>query len=107
MQHYVFAVCQSTHLGVCSIMPAVMNQIGTLDLQHKVFFLSPLVCNLTILRPIDFPIKFDTVKSGWFIVYIEGLQVIISKNMFLSLKIDFILAIMQTLMKCLIMQHFI
>ena len=39
-----------------------------------------------------FPIKFDTVKSGWPIVYIEGSQVIIVKNIFLSLKIDFVLA---------------
>ena len=39
-----------------------------------------------------FSIKFDTVKSGWSIVYIERLQVIISKNIiFLSLKIDFVL----------------
>ena len=37
----------------------------------------------------EFSIKFDTVKSGWSIVYIEGSQVIISKNVvFLSLKID-------------------
>ena len=37
--------------------------------------------------------NFDTVKSGWSIVYIEGFQVIISKNiMFLSLKIDFVIA---------------
>ena len=41
----------------------------------------------------ELPIKFDTVKSGWPIVYIEGSQAIISKNViFLSLKIDFILA---------------
>ena len=38
--------------------------------------------------------KFDTVKSGWWsIVYIDGSQVIISKNIvFLSLKMDFVLA---------------
>ena len=41
----------------------------------------------------DFPIKLHTVKSGWSIVYIEGSQVIISKNIaFLSLTIDFVLA---------------
>ena len=39
----------------------------------------------------EFPIKFDTVKSGWSIVYFKGSQVIISKNIFLSLKIDFVL----------------
>ena len=38
-------------------------------------------------------IKYATVKSGWPIVYIEGFQVIISKNItFLSLRIDFVLA---------------
>ena len=42
----------------------------------------------------EFSRTFDTVKSGWSLVYNEGLQVIISpKNiLFLSLKIDFILA---------------
>ena len=39
------------------------------------------------------PIKFDTIKSRWSMVYIMGSQVINSKNMiFLSLKIDFVLA---------------
>ena len=40
----------------------------------------------------EFPIKFDTVKAGCSIVYIEVSQIIISKNIFLSLKIDFFLA---------------
>ena len=41
----------------------------------------------------EFPLQFDTVKSGWSIVYIEGSQVIISKNiLFFSLKVDFVLA---------------
>ena len=35
---------------------------------------------LTILRPMDFFIKFDTVMPGWSIEYIEGSQVVISKN---------------------------
>ena len=38
----------------------------------------------------DFSIRFDTVKSGWSIVYIEGSQDIIpQKYILLSLKIDF------------------
>ena len=43
----------------------------------------------------EFPIKFDTVKLGWSIVYIDGSQVIISKKYIicLSLKIDFVLAL--------------
>ena len=41
----------------------------------------------------EFSIKFDTVKSGWSIVYTEGSQVIISpKTYFFSLKIDIGLA---------------
>ena len=28
----------------------------------------------------DSPLKLDTVKSGWFVVYFEGSQVQISKN---------------------------
>ena len=45
---------------------------------------------LTLLRPMGFSIKFDTVKSRWSIGYIEGLQVIISKKN-ISLKMDFVL----------------
>ena len=41
----------------------------------------------------EFPIKFDTVKSGWSIVFIEGSQVIILKKCYISFsKIDFVLA---------------
>ena len=41
----------------------------------------------------EFPIKFDTVKSECALVYITGSHVILSpKNIFLSLKIDFGLA---------------
>ena len=32
---------------------------------------------------------FDTVKSGWHILYIEGTQVIISKKYFISFSKDF------------------
>ena len=32
---------------------------------------------LTLFRPTEFSIKFDTVMSGWSIVYIGGSQVII------------------------------
>ena len=40
----------------------------------------------------ELSIKFDTIKSGWPIVYIEGSEVIICKtNVFLSLKINFVL----------------
>ena len=49
---------------------------------------------LTFFGPMEFPIKFETFKSGWSIVYIEGSEAIISKKKkkFLSLKIDFVLA---------------
>ena len=47
---------------------------------------------LTLLRPMEFSIKFDIVKSGWSIIYIEGLHVMISKNIaFRSLYINFVL----------------
>ena len=36
---------------------------------------------LTLLRAMEVSIKFDTVKSGWSIVYTEGSRVIISKKM--------------------------
>ena len=45
---------------------------------------------LTLLSPIEFSIKLNTIKSGW--SNIEGLQIIISKNISLSLKINFVLA---------------
>ena len=49
---------------------------------------------LTLIRPMEFSIKFDTVKPGWFLIlYIEGSQVMISQNIpivFLSVKIIFI-----------------
>ena len=47
---------------------------------------------LALLGPIEFSIKFDTVKWMVHYIYIEGLQVIISKTyiVFLSLKIDFV-----------------
>ena len=33
---------------------------------------------LSLFRPMEFSINFDTVKSGWSIIYIEGSLVIIS-----------------------------
>ena len=34
-------------------------------------------------------IKFDTVRSGWSIIYIHSDQQVIIKNAFLSLRINF------------------
>ena len=45
------------------------------------------IISLTLLRPMEFSIKFDTVKSGWSIVYIEGSQVI-SKTDYISFSED-------------------
>ena len=48
---------------------------------------------LVLKGPMAFSIKFNTIKSGWSIVYIEANKVIITKNIdFLSLKINFVLA---------------
>ena len=49
---------------------------------------SPTPC-LTLFRPMEFSIKLHAIKSGWSIVYIEGLQIIISKNC-TSLIINFV-----------------
>ena len=46
---------------------------------------------LTLLRPMEFSLKFDTIKSGWSFVFIRGSKVIISKKN-IALKIDFVLA---------------
>ena len=46
--------------------------------------------SLTLCTPIDFSIQFNTVKSGWCSIHIEGPQVIITtKIVFLTLKIYF------------------
>ena len=47
--------------------------------------------SLILCRPIGFSIKFDTFKSGWSIVYIEGSQFMIKNKYLRSLKIDFAL----------------
>ena len=50
-----------------------------------------------------FSMKFDTVKSGWSIIYFEGSQVIIFKNIiFIFFEDDFVLAnsVQYTLVKC-------
>ena len=41
-----------------------------------------------ILGPMEFSIKFDTVMSGWSIVSIEWLQVIISKQYYIYFSDD-------------------
>ena len=43
-----------------------------------------------IFWTMKFPFNFETVKSRWSIIYIEGSQVIISKNMIFLM--DFVLA---------------
>ena len=40
--------------------------------------------DLTFLTSMEFSIKFDTVESGWSIIYIEGSHVIISKKKCIS-----------------------
>ena len=56
---------------------------------------------ITLLRPMEFSITLRTIipgwptgwPTGWPIVYIEGLKVIISKNIvFIHLRVDFVLA---------------
>ena len=40
------------------------------------------------LRPMGYSIKFDTVRPGWSIVYIEGLQAIISQKYCIAFSED-------------------
>ena len=52
-----------------------------------------IVTEYAALRPMEFSLKIDTDKPGWSTMYIEGTQdIIFPKNVFLSLKIDFVLA---------------
>ena len=66
-----------------------------------------MICHIFILlRPMEFSIKIHTIKSGWSsIAYIEGSQVIISKQMLYSFLCRLISSYqtMQILMKCCIM----
>ena len=62
-------------------------------MQKSGLVLSPNESPKTLLRPMEFPIEFDTVKSRWSIVYIEGSNVKFAKNIvLLSLQIVFVLA---------------
>ena len=51
------------------------DQVG--QVEHGILIPFLFIGQLTRVRPMDFPIKFDTVKSGWSVVYIEGSQVMI------------------------------
>ena len=57
----------------------------------------------------DSPIWFDTINLGWFIVYVKGSQVIISKLRCILVSEGFFspCQTVQILMKCLIVWHFI
>ena len=62
-------------------------------LWHEKRLLQTDIGALTPFGQMEFSIKLHTIKSGWSVVYNEGLHVIISKNIaFLSLTIDFVLA---------------
>ena len=57
----------------------------------------------------DSPIWFYTINLGWFIVYVKGSQVIISKLRCILVSEGFFspCQTVQTLMKCLMVWHFI
>ena len=48
---------------------------------------------ILIFKTMECSVEVDTIKSGWSIVYLEGLHVNISKKIesFFSLMIDFVL----------------
>ena len=51
-----------------------------------------MICKLALYALMESSFWLDTIRLGWFIIYFEGSQVIISKYFFLSLKITFVLA---------------
>ena len=55
-----------------------------------------LLKGLSHFRPMEFSTNLETVMSGWSILYIEGLLIIISPKklhiVFFYIKIDFVLA---------------
>ena len=76
------------------VTPPTFNVYNCYQLKLYLLILLSFLFSLTLFVPMEFPIKFDKVKSGWSIVYIEGSQVIISKNIFYFFlyKINFVLA---------------
>ena len=69
------------------VTPPTFNVYNCYQLKLYLLILLSFLFSLTLFVPMEFPIKFDKVKSGWSIVYIEGSQVIIFKKhiLFLSL----------------------
>ena len=63
-----------------------MNHTRSIVLTHLENFIS--IQNISHCVPTEFAIKFDTVKSGWSIVYMEGSQVIIFKHYCISFSQD-------------------
>ena len=51
------------------IMKTYLNSIFKNDLKKNFFRKMFIVTDLVSLRLLEFSIKFDTVKSGWYIVY--------------------------------------
>ena len=69
--------------------PAHTQSLGRGFVAHipKVWRLRPKV-KLNFFVPMEFPTKFDTVKSGWSIICIEGSQVIILNKYCISFSED-------------------
>ena len=64
-----------------SIVPVALYD--TLGEDGCAYIINQCKC-FTLVVPMESSIKFDSVKSGWSIVYIEGSQVIISKKYHIS-----------------------
>ena len=79
-------------------LPADSDEESDTEIDSNTISLAPLdlgkiIAKLTLYRPMEFSLKPFAIKSGWSIVFIEGSQVITAKkNVFLSLKIGFVLA---------------
>ena len=74
------------------VTPPTFNVYNCYQFKLYLLILLSFLFSLTLCVPMEFPIKFDKVKSGWSIVYIEGSQVIILKTYSISFFIRSILS---------------
>ena len=79
------------YLNLCNILLKLLKtqceKQGPTDFQ-----VNRTLLLFTLFRPMEFSIKLDTYQPVWSIIYTVGFQVIILKNVFISLKIEFIYA---------------
>ena len=77
-------ICKYLKLGTV----VVLKCLSLLWPEFDVYGGSRFIIGSLTLVPMEFPIKFDKVKLGWSILYIEGSQDIISKKYCISFSED-------------------